>query len=672
MAPETDSSLVTATVDSSWATVVLFVDASPDHFMVGLRSILDRTDLPVVVGTLHGIYMAEFAGVDPRVTVRMAGSVSQLINETFAELKTTIVVVDDAVSFPPAPFSIAASWLANDLRYSSVSFLSNAAGFLSFPGRNQPEIRPPDGHDEHSITRRLRSVSPAGQPTPVRFGAGPVVVLSSAALSAVGQFKAPASARLDVALADFCARARAKGFIDVADTSTYISRSADVAVRPINDDITPDDRGWLLHRHRSLEHYLDHEQVQAETPFAVAHRVARVKLQGIRILLDGSCFGPNEVGTQVATQHTVRALASSEEVAEVAVALPGPIPQYAAPWLSGPKIRTLSLNELHTYDRADVAFRPYQPVPGWDLDRWRAAAPRLVVSILDTIAFHNGGYFDSSEAWMAYRDFLTRCVGAVDAVTVISDDVVGQMRLHGLPIADARLFSVPLGTEHLDGNAPSMFPRELEARGFSSGAFALCLGVNYTHKNRELARRAHALLRDRGHELVLVFAGASVPFGSSRLSEAYEGPGDHVVVLPELRSDEKNWLLKHASIVWYPTSAEGFGLVPFEAAVFGTPTVAVDFGPIHELLRSKAGTDRTGSRADHLGTRSDLASDVPVLAKCWSAEELAGVAERLLTDADLRRRHVEAVRDAGHRYDWTTTAQTLTTLFREVLATPRR
>jgi glycosyltransferase involved in cell wall biosynthesis len=660
---ETGAELVSESV-GRWATAVVFVDTSPEHFHAAVRSVLDRTELDVVVGVLYPIFAAEFANFGPRVSTRPVGSVAQLINETFTKCRTNIVVVHDAIALPPDPFENAKQWLENELRFATVSFLSNAAEFLSFPNRNVPEPRPPDGHDETSVTRRLRALSPLPEPAPCAYAPGPVVVLSAVALAAVGDVVAPASARFDVAIADFCARARAKGFIDVVDTSTYVSRTADIAVRPIDDTLTHDDRGWLLHRHPSLIHFLDRERNAGESAFAIAHRVARAKLRGLTVLVDGSCFGPNEVGTQVATLHTIRALANHSDVRRVTVAVPGAVPSYAASVLTDhPKVSTIAISDVHAHHDADVAFRPYQPTPGWDIALWKATAPRLVISVLDTIAFHNGGYFSSSEDWLAYRDHLIASVRAADLVTVISDDVIGQMRLHGFPISDARLHSVALGTEHLNGDVPLAFPAELEARGFLTGAFALCLGVNYTHKNREIARRAHELVREAGHDVALVFAGASVPHGSTRLAEARQGVADHVFVLPELSSPEKNWLLRHAEFVWYPTSAEGFGLVPFEAAAFETPTVAVDFGPLHELLVASLKEDSQAR---------DLGPDVPLLATGWDAPALADVAIRFLRDPDLARRHTDAVRVASQQYSWARTAESFVTLFRSVLASPGR
>ena len=651
------------------ATAVLFADTHPDRFALSVRSLMERTDLNVVVGTLYNAFAADFTDLGhdhpDRITVRPMGSVSELCNRVYEERRTNLIVINDAVVLPPQPFDQALAWMRDDLRVATVSFLSNAADFLSFPIRNLPADRPPDGHDEVSITRLLREVSPPAAPTPIMYAAGAVVLVSAAALGAVGDIVAPASARFDIAIADFSVRARAKGFVDLVDTSTFVNRPSDVAIRPIAETLTHDDRGWLLHRHQSMVAFLDHERMSGDSPFAMAHQVARVKVDGLRILIDGSCFGPNEVGTQVATLHTIRALTERSDVREVVVALPGSVPAYAAATLTAPKVRAFQPpgGDLHAAGPVDIAYRPYQPVPGWELHRWRVAGVRLVVGILDTIAFHNGGYFDGTNEWMAYRQMILDSVRVSDAVTVISDDVATQMVMHGFPIDAERVAAVPLGTEHLRGDDPARLPSELHARGFAAGEFALCLGVNYSHKNRELATLAHEELRSRGFDLALVLAGPSVPRGTTRVAESRIGAKEHVFVLPEVAGVERNWLLRHASIVWYPTSAEGFGLVPFEAAAFGTPTVAVDFGPIRELA-SGDGSREAG--------RSPFGSDVPVLAADWTPEALADAAERLLRDPDLALRHAETLRAAARHYSWSTTAAALVDLFRSTLARPRR
>ena len=649
-------------------TGVVFVDTHPDRMAVTVRSMLFRTAIDVHVGILYPLYSSSFrelqAEYGDRITVRPVGSVSELCNRVYDERRSHVFVVHDVVSLPPDPLKNAIRWINDDIRISTVSFLSNASEFLSFPTRNLPQGRVADGHDEISITATLRQLRPEAVPTPIMYAAGYAVLISASAFSAVGELVAPASARFDVAVADFSIRAREKGFVDVIDTATFVARTSDVAVHPIDDTLTHDDRGWLLHRHRSMVAFVDEQRRSGDSSFAIAHQVARVKLNGLRIIIDGSCFGPHEVGTQVATLHTIRALAGHDGVAEVFVTLPGPVPTYAADVFTMAKVcaRSIISDPPERRGPFDIAYRPYQPTPGWDTALWKSLGVRLIVSVLDTIAFHNGGYFASTADWLAYRDHLLTSVRAADAVTVISHDVISQMQLHQFPIERSRIVLVPLGTEHLQGNDRVELPGALAARGFGVGAFALCLGVNYTHKNREIALAAHELVRARGHDLALVLAGAAVPHGTTRISEARLGSREHVFIIPEVTGPERNWLLRHASFVWYPTSAEGFGLVPFEAAAFGTPTVAVDFGPIAELSKAE----------DPAAAAQQFGADVPRLAPSWDADALADTAVAFLRDPDLGRRHVAAVAVAGRAYRWDRTADTLVALFRDTLARPKR
>ena len=118
-----------------------------------------------------------------------------------------------------------------------------------------------------------------------------------------------------------------------------------------------------------------------------------------------------------------------------------------------------------------------------------------------------------------------------------------------------------------------------------------------------------------------------------------------VYILPDIPSYQRNWLMRHADLVLYPTSAEGFGLVPFEATRFGTPTLFTGFGPL-ELL----------------------APDMPIVAKDWSPDALTMAAESLLSDPALAKAQVESCLAAGTKYTWEATAERLSDLYRHVLA----
>jgi glycosyltransferase involved in cell wall biosynthesis len=101
--------------------------------------------------------------------------------------------------------------------------------------------------------------------------------------------------------------------------------------------------------------------------------------------------------------------------------------------------------------------------------------------------------------------------------------------------------------------------------------------------------------------------------------------------------------------VLYPTSAEGFGLVPYEAARFGTATVHVSFGPLAEV-----------------------APDLPVAAGGWAPKELAEACRALLADPDLYQAQIAAVLRAAETYTWDRTAELLVSAYRQVLSRPRR
>jgi glycosyltransferase involved in cell wall biosynthesis len=220
-----------------------------------------------------------------------------------------------------------------------------------------------------------------------------------------------------------------------------------------------------------------------------------------------------------------------------------------------------------------------------------------------------------------------------------------------LPVEPDRLFVAENGTDHLTGDEAGWMPAELQRRGFLAGEFAAVLGVNYSHKNRDLAVRAFTELRERGIAMSLVCVGALAPQGTSRVHEARAASryDSDVFVIPDVSSEERNWLLRHASVVLYPTSAEGFGLVPYEAARFGTPTVLVPFGPLRET-----------------------AGSLPVGAANWTPQALADAAEALVRDPALAQQQVSAALEAGTSYTWDRTAANLVRVYRSILARPSR
>jgi glycosyltransferase involved in cell wall biosynthesis len=623
------------------------------RFRPTLQTLREVAECPIVVGSPDLVVLDDLSGVADK-TVE-AATAAELVNGLRAT-GDDVFVVSDAVVLAPGIVERAEEWMRADLRVATVSAFSNVGGYLSFPTRNRPVAQLPSGHDERSITRLLRDLAPEPRPAAVPMPAGAAVLVSAAALGSCGPIEDAPSGRFSTAIADFAFRARRRGFLDVLDPGSFYSRPIDLAPSTVDlgewlAAIPNLDREWLEQRHPAAVALLDRETSATEGSLASAFACARSKVLGLRVLLDAPFLGPFETGAQVATLAIADALGERDDVAEVVVALPGPIPNYARPVLSREKVRAELMTGEYpaSIGRVDVAHRPLQPDLDFDPPALRGAADRVVVSVLDLIAYQIGSYHETEDAWLRRRDGLARSLRGVDAVTTISHDVKAMAKLEHLPIESDRVFVIPYGTEHLTGNEPGRPPAALQGHPAIASEFLLCMGTNYTHKNRDLAIAVLNELVDRGRDYSLVLAGPSIPYGTSRVEEAIVlEPGSPVAVLPDVTAEERNWLLRHATVVVYPTSAEGFGLVPFEAARFGTPTVHVGFGSLLELWTP------------------------PVVVDRWDAAAFADAVEALADDPDIAQAQVETALASARNYAWSRTAEELVVMYRTILAMPSR
>jgi glycosyltransferase involved in cell wall biosynthesis len=601
------------------------------------------TGYPVVLG------IADDDAVDALGTNRGArclrsSSIADLLALLAAEQSVRwIIAVGEAAAVPSTLPERLEDF--TDERYATVSFLSNAAGHLSFPHPGTPVPWILGGGTADSVTALLRSAVPLPEPAIVPAAGGAVVAVSADVVRLLPGSWARGVESFAEAMLALSLASQARGLINLLDTTTFVHRLSDL--QPIHPLDTAA-RARLRATFPWFDTALEISATDPDSPMRLEHRLARVTITGLDILMDGSCLGPLEMGTQVGLIAICMALAERDDVASIVVTLPGDMPSYARELAMQAKVsflRPSPNNVLETERRFDVAYRAFQPDESFDVDVFRARASRVIVSILDLIAFQNGAYFNDGEAWRRYRSTLRRALPAVDGVTTISSDVIGAVEMERLPVAPHRLFPLPYGTGHIGRDAATTMPRSFASN--PAARFLLCLGTNYGHKNRDIAIRATNELRRRGHEVDLVLAGPGVPFGSSRLHEV-EALGEHrPMLLADVSAAERNWLLSHAEVVLYPTSAEGFGLVPYEAAAMGTPTVFVPFGPLAEI-----------------------AGDIPGCAREWSPGSFADAVEELLVDPDLGWQQVEALDQAAGRYTWEATAERLVQIMRQVLAQP--
>jgi glycosyltransferase involved in cell wall biosynthesis len=361
----------------------------------------------------------------------------------------------------------------------------------------------------------------------------------------------------------------------------------------------------------------------------------------ISLLIDCSWLGSSETGSQRATVETIKWLALNDRISRIDLfGLPNGIPDYAYELRAKPKINEIVL-EKALY--SDVLWRPYQPSGEVNFYELNRHARRIVFTYLDLIAYSNDAYHESQDSWLNYRSSLRLAAIRCDGIVAISQDVRNQI-LENMPMLNPdRVFSVPLGTDHIVASeSKPNNERKISGKVLKQKTFLLTLGTNFAHKNRDFSIAVAERVRSLGHPVSLVFAGlilGQVNSGEPGQLAEQSGFPDWVMTLGSVSSEDRDWLLSNALVSLYPTSAEGFGLVPFESAASGVPVVATNFGPLSELLPDNS------------------------LIEKWDVEEYASAICEFLESSDSVDRQLREIGAASKTLTWKSCSEQLSEAF---------
>ena len=422
---------------------------------------------------------------------------------------------------------------------------------------------------------------------------------------------------------------------------------------------TPHDTTSILEwatacRHRGLRHLhvTDVGSDVAEAPAVVAsHPVDRREAEDatsprstlvaqptgpLSLVVDGSWLGPHQTGAQVLTVEAIRALLRHPDISRISMIGCDQLPDYAGD-LEGHE------HFSRKAEPADIFWYPNQLDHRSAVDAARRWGRRVITTYLDLIAYDIDAYHASLDSWMEYRSLQRRVALASDGITTISADVAARLLTEMPNLDPMRVRPIPLGLDHI--RMPAVATRQ------SARPYMLVLGNDFLHKNRDLAIRVWEEVLRRGVSIDLVLAGLHV-HGSS--SQRFEKPlldrhvdlRGSVRVLGHVTEAERTVLLRDAAVVLYPTSAEGFGFIPYEAATVGTPASFVGFGPLTEI------------------------SGLQGLPRSWSVEELAGDVVTLLTEPGVRDARTAHLVDVIDRLTWDRFARLFVDFAREISALP--
>ena len=644
------------------AVVCIPLYSGHDHFLRCIRSVLAHTPpgVPVLVAddaTPEPSSRAFLGELEDAGTLEHtvwwlrrahnAGFVEN-VNDAFAAAGAADVVIlnSDVV--------VAEGWLeglrdaaTSDTTIATATALTNHGTILSVPYRNRPLPRLPMDLTLDDAARRVRDRALRARPR-IPSAIGHCVYIRRAALDLVGPF--------DLAFApgygeevDFSQRCLAVGLQHVVADDVFV-------VHHGGGSFGMDRRTETQVAHEKLinlryPYYAPAvQQVEADPqgPLAQSLGGASRALRGLRVTVDGRSLGTALTGTQIHTLELIAALWRTEQV-RLRVLLPDHPGTYVAPALRAlPGVETITSADVEAAEADDIVHRPWQVGVLDDLALLGRLGTRLVVTQQDLIAYRNPSYFPTAAAWMGYRQLAADAAALASMVLFFSqharDDALAEELV---PASRAQV--VPLGTDH---TVSVRYPEPRPPKAFDGGGapFLLCLGTDFRHKNRVFALRVFEALRERhGWPGRLVLAGPTVEYGSSSADEAAflaRRPqlARSLVQLPAVTEEEKSWLITRSVAVLYPTTYEGFGLVPFEAAEHGRPCLFARQASLVELFDE------------------DAALIVP-----WDPAATADRVIGVLRDSGTAAAQVDRVASAGVELTWSRTAQALLTAYDQAL-----
>lgn len=405
---------------------------------------------------------------------------------------------------------------------------------------------------------------------------------------------------------DFSQRAVALGFIHLLAPSVLVFHEGSVSFASVADahhlQERNEERVWS--RHPSYPSAIaeagrQHLGTGFESRRVASLRLALVARRGLHLGLDCRMVGDTNTGTGRLVRELGGALASDPRVRILTLYVNRTALMAWFEWLaetgaSNVDVQVADSDFVAPHHQCDVLFRPTQFSQFSEMGLALTAAPRWHLNVLDGIAYEQPNYFPCPEAWVEYRHLQEYSMALADGLSAISATVVNWIRASGL---DRSISVLPLGTEHIGRDGPAVAPASPQPMGVVR---LLQYGAAFTHKNRQFSIRIAEEVSRSGIDVELTLIGPTPTWGSSRdgdsaLAERLLAAAARERRVGTMRVVDRGFVsdselfaaVRGADVVLYPSVVEGFGFVPFESALLGTPCLSSSGGSLSELLPSE-------------------------------------------------------------------------------------
>ena len=646
------------------SVVVIPVYNAPSESIACLDSVLRHTpaDVRVLIIDDHGQDREFFEHLDKlrpslrhRVDIHRPESNGGFVGSCNVAFRLTdphdVILVNSDVIVGPQWYERMVDAANGSSDVATVSVFTNNGTILSLPHRNSPSPDIVGGWLVDEAAERIARVAEKSRPV-IPTAVGHCFLIKRLALNLVGGFD-PVFGTGYGEEVDFSQRCIRMGMRHIVADDVFVfhkgssSFTADARPQQIAHEAIVNERySWYASS-------VQRAASDSYSALATAINRASLQLRTPSIAFDGHCFASSWAGTQQTTFELIRAVARNRPDQDFTVVFSAHASNDLITRVTEqPNVRAEIIpNIMEDFAfRFDLIVRPHQVNSTEELRWMKRIANRTIVAQLDFISFSNPTYFESDHSWLSQRE-LTKLVHAtVDGVAWISEYARSDAHRNGVRRHAANDCVIYCGTDSEISSEPPKKPVGLPA---IDTPIMTVLGVGYNHKNRVFALRVLEELLRRNTPCHLVLSGQQPRFGSSvsveqSILDLNSVLRDHVTYLPGVSDAERAWLYAESDLIFYPTVSEGFGLVPFEAAHSGTPTLSTRMGSLDEVLPS--------------GIPTIVAFDVHATAT---------IVERILSEPDMSSKIVRELRERGDHFTWDQTGSLMVGLMDRVLLGPR-